>query len=147
SLQLGFAMIPLIHFVSEKKSMEGFHIKIPLKIASWVITVVILGLNVQLVIGETQNWLEISDHPIYIWLFVIPLAIGAGVLLLYIISKPLATGRKANKRSLEPHITEASTKEFATPLRYDKIAIAVDFSKADKESIATALQLGGEKAE
>lgn len=54
SLQLGFAMIPLIHFVSDKKTMNGFHIKLIMKIAAWLITVLIVGLNAQLVINEVQ---------------------------------------------------------------------------------------------
>src|SRR5690606_13944060 len=49
SLQLGFAIIPLIHFVSSKKLMNGFEIKWPLRIASWFITIIIVGLNGKLV--------------------------------------------------------------------------------------------------
>ena len=36
SLQLGFAVIPLIHFVSNKKLMGKFAIKTPIKIISWI---------------------------------------------------------------------------------------------------------------
>ena len=38
SLQLGFAIIPLIHFVSDKKLMKGYQIKWPIIIGSWLIT-------------------------------------------------------------------------------------------------------------
>src|SRR5699024_2943422 len=67
SLQLGFAMIPLIHFVSEKKLMKGFHISWPMKIAAWVITLVIVGLNAQLVVNKIQLWISASAHSIWIW--------------------------------------------------------------------------------
>jgi len=146
SLQLGFAMIPLIHFVSQKKLMKGFHIKWPLRIASWAITLIIVGLNAQLVIHEIRNWLAVSEHPVYIWIFVVPATIGLAFLLVWIVFKPLIKGMEAKKRKMVPHITEAKIKEFSTPMNYKKIAIAVDFSTSDKKSIATALQLGGKEA-
>lgn len=44
SLQLSFAIIPLILGVSSKK-MKNFAIKLPLKIISWIIATIICGLN------------------------------------------------------------------------------------------------------
>ncbi|RYG50960.1 MAG: divalent metal cation transporter, partial [Chitinophagaceae bacterium] len=54
SLQLGFAIIPLIHFVSDKTKMKGFHINRVTQIASWIIALVIVGLNARLVYGELR---------------------------------------------------------------------------------------------
>lgn len=147
SLQLGFAMIPLIHFVSQKKKMKGFHIKWPLRIASWLITIIIVSLNAQLVINEIGHWLETSENRIYIWIFVVPVSIALSLLLIYIVIKPFIKGIESKRRQLVPHITEAKIKEFSEPISYHKIAIAVDFSTSDRESIATALQLGGKDAE
>lgn len=45
SLQLSFAIIPLIFSVSSKKMMRNFQLNLPLKITSWVIAVIICGLN------------------------------------------------------------------------------------------------------
>ena len=47
SLQLGFAIIPLIHFVSDKKKMGDFAIPIWQKIASWVAALTIISLNIK----------------------------------------------------------------------------------------------------
>jgi manganese transport protein len=44
SLQLGFA-IPLIHFVSDKTKMNGFHISKITQVASWIVALVIVVLN------------------------------------------------------------------------------------------------------
>ncbi|HUH47416.1 MAG TPA: Nramp family divalent metal transporter, partial [Arenibacter sp.] len=85
SLQLGFAIIPLIHFVSDKKLMKGFHIKLPLKLASWGITLIIVALNGKLVYEEVKNWILNSENPIYIWLIVIPIILASVFLLLYIL--------------------------------------------------------------
>src|SRR5690606_25305965 len=63
SLQLGFAIIPLIHFVSDKTLMKGFHIKLPLKLASWAITIIIVALNGKLVYEEVKTWILSSEDP------------------------------------------------------------------------------------
>lgn len=146
SLQLGFAIVPLIHFVSNKKKMGGFHIGIPLKIASWLITAVIVSLNAKLVFDEIMGWLETSDNPIYIWIFVVPVAVGAVVLLVYIIVKPLLKQRIIAMRRIVPHDTPVRLDIIPEGVNYNKIAIAVDFSKADLKGISNALQLGGKTA-
>ena len=56
SLQLGFAVIPLIHFNSDKKLMKAFTIKLWVKILAWTSAAIIVFLNVQLVINEIQGW-------------------------------------------------------------------------------------------
>ncbi len=147
SLQLGFAIIPLIHFVSSKKLMNGFHIKWPLRIASWLITIIIVGLNGKLVYDEITGWLTTAENPIYIWTLVIPAAIGAAVLLIYITFKTTIKEFKSDKRKMVPHILDAKVDELARPLSYKKIAIPVDFSTSDEKSISAALQLGGKEAE
>jgi manganese transport protein len=147
SLQLGFAIIPLIHFVSSKKLMNGFHIKWPLRIASWFITIIIVGLNGKLVYDEITGWLTTAENPIYIWTLVIPAAIGAAVLLIYITFKTTVKDIKLEKRKMVPHILDAKVDELAQPLSYKKIAIPVDFSTSDEKSISAALQLGGKDAE
>ncbi|HLT48906.1 MAG TPA: divalent metal cation transporter, partial [Aequorivita sp.] len=147
SLQLGFAIIPLIHFVSSKKLMNGFHIKWPLRIASWFITIIIVALNGKLVYDEITGWLTNAENPIYIWTLVIPAAIGAAVLLIYITFKTTVKDIKLEKRKMVPHILDAKVDELAQPLSYKKIAIPVDFSTSDEKSISAALQLGGKDAE
>jgi manganese transport protein len=44
SLQLGFAIIPLIHFVSDKSKMR-FHISRTTQVASWIVASIIVALN------------------------------------------------------------------------------------------------------
>jgi len=146
SLQLGFAIIPLIHFVSDKKLMKGFHIKIPLKIASWIITIIIVALNGKLVYEEVTNWIEEAENPIYIWVFVIPVVLGSIILLLYITFKPLWMKGKEERTVSLPHISKLEIGKIAIPKPYRYIAIAVDFSTADQKSISSALQFGGKEA-
>jgi manganese transport protein len=48
SMQLPFAVIPLIWFVSDKRKMDSFAISWKLALTSWVVAAIILGLNLKL---------------------------------------------------------------------------------------------------
>lgn len=145
SLQLGFAIIPLIHFVSDKSKMKGFHISRTTQIASWIIATIIVSLNAKLVYNEIQGWLETSENPLIIWFTVVPLALGFLFLLLYIVFKPFVTKAKHNIENHSPHNLKLNFSQSET---YDKknIAISVDFSDADEIAINSAFELGGIQA-
>jgi manganese transport protein len=145
SLQLGFAIIPLIHFVSDKSKMKGFHISRTTQIASWIVALIIVSLNAKLVFDEISGWLETSENPIVLWLTVVPLAFGFLILLLYIVLKPFVTKAKHEITSHLPHNFELNFSKVAT---YNKknIAISVDFSDADQIAINSAFELGGKEA-
>ncbi len=145
SLQLGFAIIPLIHFVSDKSKMKGFEISKITQIASWIVASIIVSLNAKLVFDEIQSWLQESENPIVLWLTVVPLAFGFLILLLYIVFKPFVTKAKQGSENHLPHNFEL---KFSEKLAYNKknIAISIDFSKADQIAINSAFELGGKEA-
>ncbi|UII26312.1 Nramp family divalent metal transporter [Fulvivirga maritima] len=146
SLQLGFAVIPLIHFVSDKKKMGEFAIKLWVKIAAWIIAAVVVVLNVKLVVDEMKNWMIESEGNSYIlWLTVVPLALAIMSLLLYITFKPLMTS-KITPKTKTPHGAYLPI-DFHEEREYKRIAIAVDFSDIDNKTINSALSQGGHKAE
>ncbi|BDD01033.1 hypothetical protein PEPS_33130 (plasmid) [Persicobacter psychrovividus] len=89
SLQLGFAIIPLIHFVSDKYKMGEFVIGPWLKIGAWFIAAIIIALNIKLVIAELIKWINQMHPAILSEFFAIGVAASAGVLLLYLIVHPL----------------------------------------------------------
>ena len=72
SLQLGFAVIPLIHFVSDREKMGVFAIKPVLRILAWLSAIVIVGLNMKLVIDSIIEWHStLSHYPVfYLWIIV-----------------------------------------------------------------------------
>ncbi|WP_348798185.1 Nramp family divalent metal transporter [Flavobacterium adhaerens] len=145
SLQLGFAIIPLIHFVSDPSKMKGYHIGKWTQIAAWLIAIIIVSLNAKLVYSEIQGWLETSDNPIVLWLTVVPLALGFLFLLLYIILKPFISKARLNIQNHSPH--KMNLKFTATTVQDNKnIAIAVDFTYADENAINYAFKMGGQEA-
>jgi len=145
SLQLGFAIIPLIHFVSDPLKMKGFHISKPTQIASWIIAAIIVSLNAKLVFDEIQGWLATSENPLLLWLTVVPLAFGFLILLLYIVFKPVFSKSKVAIENHSPHLLQLQFSESASTLKKN-IAVSVDFSTADEVALNAAFQLGGTAA-
>ena len=145
SLQLGFAIIPLIHFVSDKSKMKGFHISKITQIASWLVALIIVSLNAKLVFNEIQGWLETSSNPLILWFTVVPLAFGFLILLLFIVFKPFVIKAKLDIQNHSPHSLKL---QFSKTGSYAKknIAISVDFSNADEIAINSAFELGGIEA-
>ncbi|WP_347159060.1 Nramp family divalent metal transporter [Pontibacter chitinilyticus] len=145
SLQLGFAVIPLIHFVSHKERMGQFAIGKLLKGAAWLSASIIVVLNVNLVIEEVSGWIRTSDHALLIWCTVVPLITACALLLLYITFQPfIATAR--GHVEVPRHHRPVSYPEQSRPV-YAKIAITLDFSAVDKQVINNALAIGTPAAE
>ena len=146
SLQLGFAVIPLIHFNSDREKMKEYTIKNWVKILAWLSALIIVSLNVQLVIEEIGNWLSSTTISVlWIYLLVIPLAISIGILLLYVFLMPFFRKHEL-KISNVPH---GEALEIGEPehVEYKKIGITVDFSKNDRNTFRHALIQGGINAD
>jgi manganese transport protein len=57
SLQLSFAVVPLVYFTSQRRKMGRFVNSPLLAGAAWLVAVVIMGLNAWLLIGTFREWL------------------------------------------------------------------------------------------
>ncbi len=146
SLQLGFAVIPLIHFTSDKEKMGVFVIKPWMKIAAWSIAIIIVSLNAKLVMQEISIWMVIAGSKAWIvWLTVIPVCLGASILLLYITFKPWLDRRRSEKTARTPHgsATQLISLDKAA---YRQIAVSIDFSSIDSLTIRSAVSQGGKQA-
>lgn len=144
SLQLGFAIIPLIHFVSNKKRMGEFVIPLWQKIASWISVSVIVFLNCQMLFNKVKEWLQDSEYATLIGVIVIPfMALCLGILL-FITFEPLF--KKAKQQVSSQFHGDVAKINFEAPKPYSSIAITVDFSSSDNKAINKALQLGGKQA-
>jgi manganese transport protein len=144
SLQLGFAIIPLIHFVSNKKRMGEFAIPLWQKIASWISVSVIVFLNCQMLFNKIKGWLLDSDYSLLISIIVIPFLMLCLGILLFIAFEPLF--KKAKHSVSSQFHGKVSKINFESPKPYSTIAITVDFSSSDSKAINKALQLGGNQA-
>ncbi|HEX8608553.1 MAG TPA: Nramp family divalent metal transporter, partial [Pedobacter sp.] len=143
SLQLGFAVIPLIHFTSDKELMKGFAIKPWVKILAWVSSIAIVSLNVKLVIEEISTWGATGGW--YVYYLIVPLAVLIGLLLVYIFIYPLLKHVRA-EQTVAPHGNALNIEEIEK-VNYKRIGITVDFSKNDRNTIRHALIQGGKDAD
>ncbi len=143
SLQLGFAVIPLIHFVSDRSKMGNFTISLKTKIAAWLCALIIVSLNVKLVYGEVTGWL-IADDSIWLRIIVVPICIFVAFMLLYITFVPIF--RKMKPKSIYlPHgsFQEIKLQESS---KYNRIAVTLDFGSMDGIALQNAVNQGGKEA-
>ncbi|MBC6112020.1 Nramp family divalent metal transporter [Pedobacter fastidiosus] len=143
SLQLGFAIIPLIHFTSDKKLMKDFAIKLWVKILAWASAFGIIALNVKLVIEEISGWTK-EANSWWIYVIIFPAVILIVLLLLYVFFHPLIDKRNMH-RQMVPHGNALDIGKIEK-VTYERIGIAVDFSKNDRNTIRHALIQGGKDA-
>jgi manganese transport protein len=139
SLQLGFAIIPLIHFVSDKKTMGTFVIKPYVKVLSWLIAIILVYLNVRMIANEVLGFFSSTGN--VAWKIIIVLgALAFTALIIYITLFPFFRKKKITV----PAPLHPESKVLA-PLQipsYNKIAIALDFSLNDQKLLAHAISQG-----
>jgi manganese transport protein len=145
SLQLGFAVIPLIHFVSNKKLMGEFVASLWLIILAWLAALIIVGLNAKLIYSTIADELNPeTGHPALMWWLVIPISIATGLLLTWITIRPLV-GKALQRKYSHPHDVPAEL-IFSEKKNYSRIAVCVDFTPSDSEALNRAIQQGGKNA-
>jgi manganese transport protein len=139
SLQLGFAIIPLIHFTSDKKTMGKFAIKPVIIIIASLITAILVYLNIRMVVEQADNLFSNTGHPLE-KIIVIAGSFIYISLLLTAIFYPLFS--KKNKPSPQPlHPESLPIADINIPV-YNTIAVALDFSENDNKLIAHAIGQG-----
>ncbi len=141
SLQLGFAIIPLIHFVSDKKTMGAFAIRPVTKIFSWLVTSLLVYLNMRMVLSEAFDYMSGTGN-IFVDGLIMAGCIGFVVLLLITIVYPLRR-RYREDAAAGIHTTQVSLGEMEKPT-YQCIAMALDFSQRDKDIVTNAIAHGNE---
>ncbi len=145
SLQLGFAVIPLIHFTSDRKSMKEFTIKLWVKILAWLSAAVIVYLNIRLVIQQIHDWVAgARNDSILVYSIVIPISLGCLALLVYVFVHPFLTKSSKEKRQI-PH-GQAEPVSAGSLISYRHVAMAIDFSGKDQKIIQNAILIGGKQA-
>lgn len=138
SLQLGFAIIPLIHFVSDKKKMGKFAINTATKTAAWLIAATLITLNLKMLINEAGSVFEAPD--LLPKVLVTGFGFGFIALLLYVIIHPFIMKNREAER-IKIHADSTPLIALAKP-SFSSVAIALDFSQNDQKLIAYGLGQG-----
>ena len=136
SLQLGFAVIPLIHFVSDKSTMGEFAIKSWVKILAWLVASILVFLNANLVFDFAKVFL-FGPTSLFFKLLLVLFILFFFALLLYIIIFPMIQSKKMQERTALHGAAVELDWTKAAPI--DRIAIAVDFTAGDANLIKSAI--------
>lgn len=148
SLQLPFAVIPLIHFTRDKRRMGEFAAGRGVGTCAWAVALVIVALNLKLVTDEIGGWLVAAGPQAWqIRLAVAFPAVGIVALLVYITFKPIAEtvlGRVPLRRPVGVHAPLAAQPPAPVmPQGYKCIAVALDFSGGEEKLLGEALRIAG----
>ncbi len=140
SLQLGFAVIPLIHFVSDKETMGEFAISWRIKVLAWLVALVLVYLNVKLIVEEITQLFSMEG--LWAWKILTIVAIPAVTwLFLAMTFLPLVRRYKLKKQAVPMHGDMANLRNLVVKPT-ERIAISLDFSIADEKLIAHAVTQG-----
>ncbi len=136
SLQLPFAIVPLIHFTSEKNKMGNFANALWVKIIAWLVALVIIVLNFKLIYDTITEW---SQTETSVFLIALPIILFLLAVLIYITLKPVF------KKGLiwDEGIITAS-KDVAARIetrKYKNIGVAIEHGDGDSIVISEALTL------
>jgi len=143
SVQLGFAVIPLIQFVSDRATMGEFTIKPIIKILAWATATLLVYLNIKLVVEEAA---PVIGTPGHFWIkgLIILGGLAGCALLAYITLHPWIE-RQVRRKAPQLHPQPDKLQDW-TPPAFRHIAVALDFSEHDEKLLAYAAGQGGATA-
>ncbi|MCL5966466.1 MAG: Nramp family divalent metal transporter [Deltaproteobacteria bacterium] len=141
SLQLSFAVVPLIHMVSDRKQMGAFAVTGWVRALAWLCAGIIALLNVKLVVDEVGGWISVGGTVGTVArALVLPAAVAVGLLLLFVLLEPWISRRRVRRPPASVH-GEEEPREIEPARPFRKIAAALDFGPADDEVLTRAASL------
>jgi manganese transport protein len=148
SLQLSFAVIPLLHFTSNRRNMGAFATPWWGRVLGWSVAAVIVALNGKLVMDQVLAWIDLASQsglgvgPVPLsWLVGAALAavtVGIAGLLGWIVIKPLV---RPSAAWAPPSSVSLNWAEALRPHPLSRVAVALEHGHADAEILSRALCL------
>jgi manganese transport protein len=144
SMQLPFAVIPLVHFTNDRARMGSFANAGWVRVLAWSTAGIIVGLNAWLASQAIGQWLAAAGawRPL-IWVVIIPAVTALGLLLLWITVEPMMRQRARRPRMstipLPESVEEAA--KAAAPV-YRRILVPLDHSDLDRLAVSHAAAMG-----
>jgi manganese transport protein len=142
SMQLPFAVIPLIHFTSERRRMGIFANKAWVKLISWPVAMLILGLNVWLLIDGLGQLLGSAANRPLVWLPIVLVGAGLAALLGWISFEPMIESMSAHwaragfGRAPLDIPEPSSVEQHPAPLEYHRILVTLDHTELDRQALS-----------
>jgi len=143
SLQLPFAIVPLIYFTSDKKLMGEFAVRPFFKVLGWIAVILIAGLNFYFVALQVNEWVNDPSISFSIKFMISVVCLFVVIILAFVMLYPVLMKNKRQKEFLLHGQNLIKIENLGVP---EKIFITVDFSTADNKAINRAIQMGGKNA-
>jgi manganese transport protein len=138
SLQLAFAIIPLVKFTSSKQKMGPFASPTWVQFLAWSVTVIIVSLNGKLIYEQVIEWAE-KAGPLgwLVYAIAVPLISGLVVLLLWMTLRRERPVAEAAEVSADEVANAAANKIR----RFRRIGVALEALPGDSAMLAEAIAL------
>jgi manganese transport protein len=134
SLQLSFAVVPLVTFTSDSRRMGSFASSLWVRVLAWITMIVIAVLNFNLVAQQMSEWSR-GGQLAPIWTGALMVVSGAlAALLIYMAIAPLLRGaRLGTLESVPVGAPPPAPRAVAPPLPADarRVAVALELGPAD----------------
>jgi manganese transport protein len=139
SMQLPFAVIPLIQFTSNKEKMGEFANPGWVRVLAWVAAAIIVSLNVWLVIRTFGEWLEITGP--WLWFLLGPLALAMSTLLFYVTFQASIPAWRHREGAPAVAMPPIEVPEAVTGPAYQRILVTLDHTDRDRQAVSHGASL------
>ena len=143
SLQLPFAIVPLLQFTSDPKRMGELANPRWVRVLGWLAVGLIIALNARLVQVQFADWFAAAG-PQAFWLrmVLLPVAVGVTLLLAWLILRPYLVSQHRGPTGpvKAAEIAESVTQQLSEP-DYQRIGVALDHSTHDEATLRHAVSL------
>jgi manganese transport protein len=141
SMQLPFAVIPLIHFTNDKARMGRLANRVWVQVLAWLTAALILLLNVWLATMSIQDWLrDAGSWRTRLEIGLVPILTAIALLLVWVTFHPILPRwiRELGRGSVAlPEATGVVAEQLPMP-SYSKILVPLDHTSRDRDAIAHA---------
>jgi len=139
SMQLPFAIIPLVHFTSDRARMGSFANSVWVRLLSWTTAAIIIGLNAWLAVQAIGEWLDAAGRwRTVVWLVAVPSAAALSLLLLWIAFEPLVSRRTRRFLGAPVSLPETAGAAEEAPPVYHRILVPLDHTVLDRLAVSHA---------
>jgi len=136
SLQLPFAVVPLVKFTSSRRKMGPFANPRWVLMLAWLAAAIIVALNVWLVGGQIFDWATAAGR--YGWMLagaVLPVSAGLTGLLAWMVLRR----ETPHEEHVPPRVDELVAAARETPQQFHRIGVALEAGPQDVAMLAQAI--------
>jgi manganese transport protein len=142
SMQLPFAVIPLVKFTSSRVKMGDLVNGRIVMILAWLVGAIIVMLNAKLVVEQIREWaVDAGSWRGLVLGITVPIALALGALVLYLTfrSERRSVGKQPSAPAPSPQRVAAAA--LQGPQRYRRIGVALEAMESDATMLAEAISL------